>query len=368
MGPIAAGAACLAYARLRRSAMSEVLLQSRRDWLHWLQPGLAIWALASAALLALTLVTTTVATLAGVPSYWEFAWILAPSLIMLGAHTAIGAAIGFTSGRAWLAPLAVVGGYLLFLLTAVGVFPEVFNTGGTSGSLSGQGFAVWPVVCPGIAAIGIALVVVALAQPRIFLSTWLRQGLVGMGVAALIVGWFHAPTDNDGRYTSIADPPLTCAGTAPRVCVYEETPRPLRDLTRRMEQQAEALIDLDVPMPDRFAQSYLSARPSEGDVVLLDSESRSTVSDDRATDSLVRPSSNCSADYGSGPRYLSVEVRALLGRWLQIKAGILEPDPDRWDYAWLTSDIGVQAPWIRTTYRQLTECAFDQLALPDDPG
>ncbi|KRA38346.1 MULTISPECIES: DUF7224 domain-containing protein [unclassified Nocardioides] len=369
MGPIAAGTSCLAYARLRRSAMGEILLQSSRDWLRWLQPGLAIWGIAVAALLTLTLAMTTVASLAGVPAYWEFVWILVPSVLMLSAHTAIGAAIGFSSGRAWLAPLVVVLVYLLFLLTAVGVLPHVFDTGGVTGNLGGQGFATWPILTPGIVALGIAACALAAGSPRIFLSTWPRRLLLAVAVAAWGTGWFLAPGDSDLRYTLVADPPLTCAGSSPQVCVYEETPRPLKDLSERMHRQARSLVALDVPLPDRFAQSVpgRETRP-EGGVVLMDRASRSTVTDDLATASLLRPSSSCPADSGPEPPYLAFEVRHQLGRWLQVQAGILRPDPGRRDYAWLTSDLQVQAPWVRTTYRQLTECAFDQLRLPDGLG
>lgn len=366
IGPVAAGAACVAYARLRRSAMSEVLLQSSRDWIRWLQPGLAVWTMASAALLGLTLAVTTLASLAGVPAYWELAWILVPSLAVLAAHTAIGAAIGFASGRSWLAPLTVVLAYLLFILTALGVLPQVFSTGGVTGALGATTFTLWPILGPGLAAAGIAVCVLAAGHRRLFLATWPRRLVVGVAIVLWGVGWFLAPTDRDDRYRLVADPALTCAGTLPEVCVAEETPRPLKDLSARMHRQARALVDLGVPIPERFEESFGGpGQPSVGHLVLLDSATRTTVTDDQATESLVRPSSACPADFGPEPPYLALEVRHQLGRWLQVRAGILTPDPERRDYAWLTSDITVQAPWVRTTYLQLTECAFDQLRLPD---
>lgn len=176
IGPVAAGAACLAYARLRRSAMSEVILQGRRDWWVWLQPSVAVWGLASAALLVLVLGVTGVASAAGAPSYWGSSWIVVPALAVLAAQTVIGAGLGFASGRAWVAPLVAAGVFSISLLTSSQVIPELFNTGGVTGTLAGQVFAVGPVLMPGVAAVGIVMMVLVAAAPRLFWATWPQIG------------------------------------------------------------------------------------------------------------------------------------------------------------------------------------------------
>lgn len=370
MGPVAAGAACLAYARLRRSVMSEVMMQSRWDWWRWLQPALAVWVLASTALLAVTLGCTTIARVAGAPSYWGSAWIVLPALVVLAAQTMVGAAVGFASGRAWLAPIVVAGVFSVNLLASAQLIPQVFNTGGVTGTLAGQVFTVWPVLVPAVASAGITVLAVAAADRRLLWATWPRRCVVGLGLGALIVGWLSAPGSNDDRYALLAEPPQTCAGEQPQVCVFEETPRPLADLTARVEEQAVFLVRAGVQLPDRFVQSYAmpGRDPSEGVVTLIGhEESRSTVSDDSATNTLVTPAS-CGQDFGAEPPYLAMDARHLLGRWLQVRAGIRQPAAGDSDRAWLLDDSDEQEAWVRETYRQLRTCAFEEIQMPDGLG
>lgn len=370
IGPIAAGAACLAYARLRRSALSDVLLQSQRDWWVWLQPAVAVWGLASAALLVLVVGVTGLASAAGVPSYWGSSWIVIPALAVLAAQTAIGAAVGFSSGRAWLAPLVVAGVFSISFLTSSQVIPELFNTGGVTGTLSGQVFVVRPVLMPAVAAVGIVVMVLVAAAPRLFWATWPRRGVVVLGAAALVVGWLGAPASNDDRYELLSRPPQTCSGAQPQVCVFEETPRPLADLVARVERQAAFLDDAGVSVPERFTQHYVTQDhdPSDGVVHLIgDDESSSSVSDDSATDTLVTPAL-CAQDYGAEPSYLAMDARHLLGRWLQVRAGIRQPARGDSDRAWLLGDDDQQEAWVRDVYRQLRTCAFEEITIPDGVG
>ncbi len=57
------------------------------------------------------------------------------------------------------------------------------------------------------------------------------------------------------------------------------------------------------------------------------------------------------------------DARRQLGRWLQVRAGITDAHPEDGDYAWLTGDAQVQEAWVRTTYRQLAECRYDEIRL-----
>jgi len=365
IGPVAAGVACLVYARLRSSAMSEVLLQSRRDRLCWAQPLLAIWALSLLALVVVTLATTTIASLSGVPAYPGSLWIVPCAGGVLAAQAAIGAALGYASGRPWTAPLAVVVVFLLFLWTVVGPLPELFDTGGATANLAGQRFVPVPWLAVGVAGLLLALLVVALAHRRLFLATPARRVLV----ALVAVGWLGTAllVDADARYALLAEPRWSCAGVRPQVCVLEENPRPLHDLADRVDRQATALEEIGVAIPGRFVESLDDPPPGSGVVLLLDQQGRRTVSDDLATGALTRPAS-CPADVGAAPGYLVDDARHLLGRWLQVRAGLREPAPDDADRAWLSGDPAVSAAWVRTTYPQLTDCALAQIRMPDGLG
>lgn len=365
VGPVAAGVACLVYARLRSSAMSEVLRQSRRDWLRWLQPLLATWLLAFAALVVVTAATTTIAWRSGVPAYPEYLWIVLPAGGVLAAQTAIGAALGHASGRAWTAPLAVVLVFLLLLWTLTGPMPEFFDTGLVSSDLAGLRFVPEPWLAVGAAGLLLAVCVVGLAHRSLFLATAGRRVLVGLAALGWVATWWAV--DSDAQFDFLADPQWTCAGAHPEVCVHAETPRPLADLAARVDRQAAALRALDVALPARFVQTLGEQPTGTGPINLLESASRRTVPDEIATDALTRPTS-CPADTGAGPAHLSFEARHLLGRWLQVRAGLLEPRPDDADRAWLTGDPAVADAWVRTTYVQLTACAYDQLRMPDGLG
>ena len=370
IGPVAAGAACLAYARMRRSAMSDIMLQDARDWWRWLRPATTVWVVAVLVLLGLAATTTTIATMAGVPSYWQTSWILLPAVAVLGAQVAIGAAVGFRTGRLWTAPLVVAGVYSIFLLTASLLIPDIFGTGGVTGPLAGERFVPSGVLPPALVAVGVVVVATVAAHRTMFFATWPRRGIAVLGVAALAVGWSIAPNSNDPRYEPVADPTLTCAGSAPEVCVFEETPRPLADLTRRVAQQVVALHEVRADVPTRFVQSIAgwTTGPTDGVVTLVGDQDVSTTVDDKAaTDTLVTPAA-CPADYSSAPPYAALDARHLMGRWIQVRVGLRTPRADDSDRVWLTGDADGQEEWIRTTYHYLRSCEFEKIQMPSGVG
>ncbi len=368
VGPVAAGCACLAYARLRSSAMHEVLLQSRHDALRWLQPFLAVWALGCAAITLLTLTTTTLASLAGVPAYPQYVWILVPAWLVLAAQTAVGAAIGWASGRPWAAPVAAVLVFLLFLWTVVGPMPAVFSTGG-AGSLTGATFRPGPAFGRGLLAIGLAGGVLALAHRPLVLAGPARRAVGVLVVGALGVGWVATPDDSDGHYGPVASPAVTCAGSAPEMCVYREIPRPLADLSARAQRLARPLLDIGVRLPSRFSQAAgQDGRVGEGWVGLMaEEESRTTVSDRSVFWSLLTPA-RCAPDFSDDPTPVPFAERHLIARWIGVRLGDVEPDPGDSDYRWLSGDPAVQAVWVRRTYEQLATCDFAAIRMPDGVG
>lgn len=361
VGPVAAGLACLVYARLRASAAAEIMAQSRRDWRCWLQPFVALWVLASLAVVLVAAGTTTTASLAGVPAYPQLLWVLLPALAVLGSQVAIGAAIGWSSGRPWAAPLTAVLLFLLYVWTVTGPLPEFFDTGSATVSLAGFTFAPWPSVALGGAGLALAAWVLALANRRIFLATPARRAVVGLAVGAWLLSWFTVG-DSGERYAPLAHPALICAGAHPEVCLLSETPRPLADLARKVDRHAGALRAVGAPLPDRFTEQWDLAPSSDGLIILIE-HSRTTVSDDLVIDTLVRPA-RCVPDYEDGPPEAVWAARALLGRWLQWEAGAYAPTSrDPW-FAWFTGPAGPREEWVRTTYAQLGACDYEKVRMP----
>lgn len=361
VGPVAAGLACLVHARLRGSAAAEIIAQSPRDWRCWLQPFAALWALASLALVLVAAGTTTTASLAGVPAYPQVLWVLLPAVAVLGSQVAIGAAIGWSSGRPWAAPLTAVLLFLLYVWTVTGPLPEFFDTGSATVSLAGFTFAPWPSVALGVAGLALATIVLALANRRILLATPTRRGVVGLAVGVWLLSWFTVG-DSGERYVPVANPTLTCAGAEPEVCLLAETPRPLADLARKVERHARALRAVGAPLPDRFAEQWDLA-PSDDGVVIVNEFSRAEVSDELAIDTLVRPA-RCAPDYEDGPPEAVWVARDLLARWLQVESGDRVPrSRDPW-FAWLTGPAGPREEWVRTTYGQLAACDYDKVRMP----
>ncbi|WP_207006617.1 hypothetical protein [Nocardioides aromaticivorans] len=362
IGPAAAGAACLVYARLRSSAMGDIVLLSRRDWQRWLRPFVTIWVLASLALVLVAVAASSLAAARGAPASPGLYWILVPACGVLAGQTALGVLIGHVTARAWAAPAVVVLVFLLFLWTTVGSAPDFFDTGGATASLGGMTYRAWPPLAIGLAGLALAGTALVLAHPRLFLATPGRR-LAAFGVgAAWVSSWWFTHGDAGDRVVPMADPPLTCAGTQPTVCLLADLPLPLDDFVAKVDRQAAALRAIGASLPERFVDTPYGppADPRDGVVNLQEDEVRRTVDVDRVTDTLVRPAS-CPADYAEGPPVLAFDVRRQLGRWIQFRAGLLEPTPDDGDYDWLHGDPEVQDAWVRTTYRQLAECRYDEI-------
>lgn len=365
IGPVAAGLACLVYSRLRSSGVAEIIAQGRRDWWCWLQPAVGLWALASSALLLVAVGSTTAASLAGVPAYPRLVWILLPALAVLSSQVAIGAAVGWSTGRPWAAPLTAVLLFLLYLWTVVGPLPELFDSGSATISLAGFDLVPGRWIALGVAGVALAVVVLALAERRLFLATWPRRAVVGTAVCAWLVGWFTVG-DSGARYAPVAEPSLTCAGAQPEVCVLAETSRPLADLAREVGRGAEALRGAGAPLPERFAEQW-GQSPSGDGVIILDDYSSAEASPDLVVDTLVRPA-RCAPDYEQGPPEEVWAARRLLGRWLEMETGHREPTPgDSW-HEWLTGPSGPREEWVRATYAQLAACAYDKVRMPRGAG
>jgi hypothetical protein len=367
LGPVAAGIACSAYVRFRRSGVPDLLSQAGRPWVGWLAPALGVWALASLAVSLVAAFTTTAAWAVGAHAYPELFWVVPPALVVLGAEVAIGALIGSRIPHYWAAPWAAVIVFTCYILSSVRFLPGVFRTGGVTGSLAGETFAASPICLQALGAIGVAVLAMALSRWDLFLTTSLvHRALAGLVVCAAIPALLLLPGDSDARYVDVAEPRYECRTGEPTVCLLEETTRPLDDLTGRMQRLAGPLVTAGARLPARFAQPAPLARdPSDG-VVILDDELSSQVSDGAAAESLVTPA-GCPAYYSDSPGAFPERlftIRRILVRWLLVQDGQGSAPTDGGPADWWALPVEQQYPWIRESYDALCDCRLFDLRLP----
>ncbi|RHW25812.1 hypothetical protein D0Z08_17370 [Nocardioides immobilis] len=368
LGPVAAGIACVVYVRLRRSGVPDLLSQARRPWLGWLAPALGVWALASAAVLLICALTTTAAWAAGAHTYPELFWVVPPALAVLGAEVSIGAMMGSRIGHYWAAPWAAVSVFTLFILSSVGVVPGVFRTGGTSGSLSAETFAIHPIAAQAVAALGLGVAVMALSHWDLFrTSSTVHRGMCAVLVAAAIPALFRLHSDSDERYVS-SSVEYECRDGQPTVCMLEETTRPLDDLAARMQRLAGPLVAAGVALPARFVQKLPGdSNLDEGSVRLFaDEELGATVTDETAARSLAQPA-DCPAYSSDSPEDLPEVVFTIdrvLTHWILVQDGQASAPTEGGLADWWALPAEDQHPWVRTTYDALSDCRLNALRLP----
>ncbi|WP_193611155.1 hypothetical protein [Nocardioides lijunqiniae] len=367
VGPVAAGVACTAYVRLTTSGVEPLVQTARRPWWPWLRPALATWCLAAAAVLVTTLGVTVAAQAAGSAPFPRTLWVLVPALCVLAAQVAVGVLLGGLGRRRWLAPVAAAATFGLGVLGAVGVIPEVFRTGGLTGSYAGETFDVATHLLQAGAALGIAAGLLTLSDRA---AVWRSLGARAVVLVLVLGGGACYVALGRGTHETtrpLADPALVCRGQAPRVCLARETTRPLDDLVRRMEQQAVALTEIGIELPPRWVQHRPGAPAGDGDGALelfVEEELAGEVSDETVARSLATPA-DCPAYRGDvPPPEASFDTRRLLARWLLVHAGLLEPGADDQDRAWLASGTDEQRPWVLGTYDRLRACRLDELRLP----
>lgn len=368
VGPLAAGLACATYVRMATSGVEPLLQSGPRPWWPWVRPALAVWGLAATAMLIVALAATTAAALAGASPFYDTCWVVVPALCVLAAQVSVGVVLGGLGQRVWLAPVSAAVTFALGVLGAVGVTPEIFRAGGLGVSFAGETFDATTLTLQAGAALGLTAGLLLLSNRRV-----VARSLAGrLGVAAtVVVGAGAYAVLGDGvhdRYRPLDEPQLVCRGEVVTVCMARETTRPLDDLVRRMERLAPALLDLGVELPARYVQPQVApdGGVSDGSLYLLDRELSPTVDDELVALSLATPASCPAYRADIPPPEASFTTRRLLARWLLVQAGLLEPDPDDADRAWLESGPADQRAWVVTTYDQLRSCDLDALRMP--PG
>lgn len=364
LGPVAAGIACTVYVRIRQAQLPELLSQAARPWLGWVAPAAAVWVLAAAAVLMICALTTTAASATGAHAYPGLSWVVLPALVVLAADIGLGALIGSAVGNYWAAPWAAVAAFTLFVLSSIGVVPGVFDTGGVTGSLSGETFAARVLVLQGVAGLGLAAGAMALSHWELFrVSSLGTRVATGVTVAGTVVALFQLNGDHE-RYVALDRVAYECAGDRPTICLAQETTRPLDDLAGKMHGLAEHLDAAGVRLPDRFVQRTGTPVVDSG-AISMPSEVELTdhVSYSDAAASLATPA-DCPAYYGDTFPERLFAIKGIVERWILVQDG-REPVPAEGPFVgWWASPVTQQHPWIRATYDALRSCRLHALRPP----
>jgi hypothetical protein len=364
IGPVAAGLAAWHYARMRQASFAGFASATPKDLAAWFGPAALVWLQASTALLVATAVATGTTVLLGIPSHPGDLPILVQALVVLATYVGMGGCLGALTGQTWIAPLAVVLGYLFMFFSVWGLLPGTFDTGSASSSLVGNEFDFGVIALQGVVALGFGaacfLGVLAVLAAR----HWMLAGVLGVGLLA--GAWSLHRLDSTGheRYAYADGPiPLTCAGTAPEVCVQRDAPRPLEALTREFAVQAAELEELGFDVPARFQVPEFFRRnsPGVGAIHLGDQEASKEVDPVLVSEALGTPG-DCAEYYADRPDVDALDVHFLLQRWIADRLGSDRQNRHEDLGLWMHSDEGLR--WALTVYPKLARCDFTGLTIP----
>ncbi|MGL5827443.1 MAG: hypothetical protein ACRCYU_21940 [Nocardioides sp.] len=361
VGPLLAGLVAVRYAEVHRTSLPELVASSVRPMRSWFGPALRLWLLALGSLGLLVVELTVLGWVRGLHVVPRQLLILVPCALVLAVHALVGMVTGSRMPGRYAAPLAAAAAFGLFLLSTLGLAPDVFATGGVTGSLAGEQYRLSAVVLlTGSAALLlVALVLLAGAPGPRWLSVARLGGAVGAGLVAFTVSATSA-LDIEGRLEPAAAD-YVCRGVEPQVCGLRDTPLFVGDAAARMHQLSRPLVAVGVRLPDRWNQ-YTPGRPADrsagglslsSDVVL-----GSHVPDLEIIRSLTTPATCVNVYDGSEPES-STNARLLLARWIAFRNGLGDTSKAR---AWFSAPESEQ--WVRKSYDHLTRCEFDELRRP----
>lgn len=365
IGPVSAGLAAWHYARMRQVSFAEYASTARRDLAGWTGPAVLVWLQASFALLLTTAVLTLTTVVLDIPSHPGDLPIVVQAVVALAAYAALGACLGALVGQLWIAPIAVVLGYLLMLFSIWDLLPGTFDTGSAASSLVGNEFDFGVIALQGVAAVGLAAALawgalsVLAARHRVLIGCLLALVLGGAGAYLRLSGSGHE------RY-AYADPPLplTCAGSSPEVCVHRDAPRPLEALSEEFARQTPRLERLGFDVPARFQVPDFFRRnpPGVGAIHFVDDqEARSDVDPLIVAEALATPG-DCAAYYANTPDMRVLTIQHVFQDWVADRLGVERQDPDSELGRWMHSPAGMA--WARAVYTGLATCDFHGLEVP----
>jgi len=369
VGPVAAGLSAWHYARMRQASFAEFVSATPKDLAGWLGPAALVWVQASTALLVATAVATGTTVQLGIPSHPGDLPILLQALVVLGTYVGMGGCLGALSGQTWIAPVAVVLGYLFMFFSVWGLLPGTFDTGSATSSLVGNEFDFGVIALQGVVALGFGTACFLGVLSVLAARHWILAGVLGVGLLA--GAWSLHRLDSTGheRYAYADGPvPLSCAGTAPEVCVQRDAPRPLKAMTREFAAQTAELEELGFDVPARFQVPEFSRRnpPGVGAIVYVgDQEARSDVDPVLVSEALGTPG-DCAQYYADVPDMEALNVHFLLEDWVADRMGSDRQNPDGELGRWMHSDAGLQ--WAQAVYPKLARCDFTGLTVPRVAG
>ncbi|MFC5677832.1 hypothetical protein [Aeromicrobium endophyticum] len=374
-GPLLAGCTAFEVLRWRTAATWSLLRQTPRGghaaWLCAL-PVLVIGVVVHVVATASVLVATAMA--GGEPRIdTGFVLVVVLPVVALAAAASIGAA----TAACWRSLLAVpLAAAIVFGLTAFPdrlMLPDVLKVGGTTGSLVGL---TWD-SRQQAAALAVLVMVSVFAVVVMHARDAVRRGpasrsIVAASAVALVAAVVLAQSVPSSRLRPSGAPiRYACtAASGTTVCLASQTSRQLAWLAAQIIRQSEPLAAIGVRLPRRYQQVVPYRRQPDGVApILLEPDSINARRGDarRVPDLLAMPAL-CAADTGEVPPPDEVFVaRSAISAWLSVRNGLSETSDYRVEVfgEWLGQTAPDQQAWIRTTYAQLTACAYADVRLPE---
>lgn len=356
-GPLVAGLTANTYARLRLTALPDLVVASVQPVREWYEPALRFWSLAVVNLVVLLGEAAVLVAVAGPHLFGRALLILPISSLVLAAHVLVGMAIGLNLGPRIAGAVAGTVSFGLFLLSVARLAPDSFNAAGAGSVLVGEQYRAPVLLALGAMALTTAIAIASATgwNARFRRSRFLLAALGIAGAMALSSGDL---VDLDNRYESVRVP-LTCRGSDPQVCVPADAPRSLAAAASGMHRFSEPLLAAGVELPARWVYSWGQRQPrSDGRLRLYDRVVLgSRVPTSSLVDSLTLPA--WCADGGETERIL--EVRLLLAHWIGFRNGMGRGHSSV-PASWFASSPS--EAWVRATYAKLRRCDLAALTFP----
>jgi hypothetical protein len=362
IGPIGAGLVAWDMSRMRATGWDRVVCSTPRGLRGWLAPAVSVAILGLLADLALAGMVTAVTLSQGSSLAPRQLAVLASAASVFLLDIAIGAFIGTRFPGPWAPPGAALLVFGSFVLSASAAVPELFRTGGVTGSLVGQGYDLVTLALYCAFAIP-AAVLVGWATLRT-VTSWRPKPMLVLAAIAAVTGSGLLVERNPDRYVYLPTP-VTCVSAAPAVCMATETQRPIQAVAAELHRLAAPLVQAGAILPARWTQSIPGQDlPADSGVLVFVNagEGASRADPPAVLVSLVNPAPCPELEAQVPPRGALTSQR-LLGSWISVHAGDEHPSAGTRFGRWVTSPAATT--WAVDTFERLRTCQLDALRAPD---
>jgi hypothetical protein len=361
IGPLSAGLVAWDMSRMRATRWDRVVCSTPRGLRGWLEPALMMWAIGVLADLALAAAVTVVTLSQGSVFAPRQLAILASGASVYLLDVAIGAYIGTRLPGPWAPPMAALLVLGLFVFSSSSGIPDLFRTGGVTGTLVGQAYdlGTLAVYC---AFSLTAVVLVGWATLR-HVSEWRPHVVLVVAALSALVATGLLVQRHPDRYVYVATP-VTCFGAEPTVCMAAETRRPLEAVAAELHRLAEPLVQAGAILPTRWTQSIGGQEvPADSGVLLfINADEGASRADSQAVlVSLVTPA-RCPELGSANPPARALAVRPVLATWIAVHAGDEVPNPATKVGRWVNT--GGATIWAVDTFEKLRTCRLGELRAP----